>query len=183
MIFYKLKISGFAADNQIDIINDNQQEDYMTQQFIEAVNSGLQGRWIHVDPKKALAGLTPDKARQTIKPDMPNCWQLLHHLVIWLETFLDHIKGSTLDWDEIEKNHQWPTTESMQDDANFSQLMDRFDAGMDQAKQLIDKVDLNGKSSGFPELTNLNLYLVLLQHCSYHIGQIISVRKFMNDWH
>ncbi|MFX0205431.1 MAG: DinB family protein [Candidatus Hodarchaeota archaeon] len=153
----------------------------MQDQLIKAISSGFYGEWIHIDPKYALIGLTPSNALK--KPDggPHSCWELLHHIVIWQDSIIRHIQGETLDWNEIEANDNWPTIESMKDDSNFDTLLDRFYSNVEKATKLLTNVDFLKTSEGFPELSTIKLYMVLLQHTSYHIGQIITVRQCIGD--
>jgi len=149
----------------------------MKEQVIEAITSGLSGKWIHIDPKSALANLTPNNARIKTNNAAHSSWELIHHIVIWQDALIDQIKGASIDWNEIEKKDNWPTNESMQDDSNFSNLLNRFFSGMDEAQKLLKKVDFTSTYGKFPELSVIKLYLTLLQHTSYHLGQIITIRK------
>ena len=154
----------------------------MKTQLINAIFSGFNGDWIHIEPKKALTGLTPITAKQKPNNSTHSCWELLHHIVIWQDAIIKHINGETIDWNEIEKNDNWPITELMRDESNFNNLVDRFYSGIEEAQNLLQKVDFTRTSSGFPQLSVIKLYLVLLQHVSYHIGQLITIRKCLGDW-
>jgi uncharacterized damage-inducible protein DinB len=153
----------------------------MKEQVIEAITSGLIGEWTHIDPKSALVNLNPSKAK--IKPDnvSHSPWELLHHIVIWQDALLAQIKGASLDWNEVEKKDNWPTSESMQDDSNFSSLLNRFYSGIEEAQELLKRVDFISTYGHFPELSVIKLYLVLLQHTSYHLGQILTIRKINGE--
>ncbi len=154
----------------------------MHDQVIKAISSGLQGKWTHLDPEKALYGLTPTIARKKPRDNAHSCWELLHHIVIWQDTLIRHIQGETLDWNDIERKNNWPTSESMKDDSNLSTLVTRFRSGIEEANKLLTNVDFMKTSEGFPELSVIKLFIVFLQHTSYHIGQIITVRKCLGDW-
>ncbi len=153
----------------------------MKEQVIEAITSGLIGKWTHLDPKSALTNLTPENARKKPQNAAHSCWELLHHIVIWQDALIAQIKGSSIDWNEIEKKDNWPTSESMKDDLNFSSLLNRFYSGMEEAQKMLERVDFTSTYGQFPELSIIKLYLVLLQHTSYHLGQILTIRKINGD--
>ncbi|MHA2296094.1 MAG: DinB family protein [Candidatus Hodarchaeales archaeon] len=157
----------------------------MKDQLIKAISSGLRGKWTHIEPKKALKGLIPTNARKKPAQAAHSCWELLHHVVVWQDAIIKQIKGETVDWNEIVENDDWPTTEAIQDDSNFIKLVDRFYSGIEEAKRLLNSVDLTKTSiigKDLPELSTIKLYITLLQHTSYHLGQIITVRKCLGDW-
>jgi uncharacterized damage-inducible protein DinB len=154
-------------------------------QVIEAITSGLHGKWTHIDPKKALAGLTPANAKKKSNGIDHSCWELLHHTVFFLEVIINQIKGQAPNWHELESSENsenWPSVESMQDDSNYHKLVDRFQAGIEDAQNLLEQADFAKMPAGKPELSTIKLFLVLLQHTSYHIGQIITIRKCLGTW-
>lgn len=151
-------------------------------QIIKAISSGFHGKWTHIDPQKALRGLTPASAKKKSDGIDHSCWELLHHIVIWLEAIISQIKGQTVNWHELEKTENWPSEESMQDDSNYHKLVERLQAGIEDAQKLLEQVDFAKIPPGKPELSTIKLFLVLLQHTSYHIGQIITVRKCLGTW-
>ncbi len=153
----------------------------MQDQLINAISSGFYGEWTHIDPKYALTGLTPLNARKKPDGSAHSSWELLHHIVIWQDTIIRHIQGETLNWNDIEAKDNWPSTESMKDDSNFSTLLARFYSSVEKATTLLTSVDFLKTSGGFPELSTIKLYIVLLQHTSYHIGQIITIRQCLGD--
>ncbi|MFX0173863.1 MAG: DinB family protein [Candidatus Hodarchaeota archaeon] len=154
----------------------------MQDQIINAITSGFQGKWTHINPKKALVGLTPTLAKKKSNNNAHSCWELLHHIVVWQDAINRHIQGESIDWNEIEETDNWPTMEAMKDDSNFDSLLNRFYSGIEKATNLVNSVDFTQTIAGKPELSLIKLFLVLLQHNSYHIGQIITVRKCIGDW-
>ncbi len=154
----------------------------MKEQFIDAVTSGLQGKWTHIDPKRALKELTPATAKKKPQDFEHSCWELLHHIVLWCEIIIKQLKGEAPNWNETQKIEDWPSPESLQDDSNFYELLDLFFSYIEEAQKLLNEVDFTKMSAGWPELSIPKLYMVFLQHTSYHIGQIVVIRKILGDW-
>ncbi|MFQ5979710.1 MAG: DinB family protein [Candidatus Heimdallarchaeota archaeon] len=150
--------------------------------LMNAISSGFHGKWTHLNPQKALAGLTSTIAKKKPNKIDYSCWDLLHHIVFWQDVIIRQLKGDLLDWNELEKKENWPSPESMLDDSNFHQLLDRFSAGIKEAQNLLGGVDFSKTAGKWPELSAIKLYMVLLQHTSYHIGQIIVIRKYLGEW-
>ncbi|MHA2245429.1 MAG: DinB family protein [Candidatus Hodarchaeales archaeon] len=154
----------------------------MRDHLTSAISGGFQGEWTHIDPKYVFIGLTPITAKKKPNNDTHSCWELLYHIVLWQDTMIKSIKGETVDWNEIEKKDNWPTNETMNDDSNFSKLLDKFNSGIKEARNLLESVDFVKKSVGFPELSTIKLFIALLQHTSYHVGQIVTIRQNLGDW-
>ena len=107
-----------------------------------------------------------------------SCWQLLHHTVIWQETFLATLRGENIDWSIIESKHNWPTEESLQNESEFLQLQYRYNKNNREFENLLKVVDLSQTRNIEPDpnpVLNSSLLLAYLQHISYHIGQIKAV--------
>ena len=85
--------------------------------YIEnSILSGLKAEFIHLDPMKAISGLTPETARKRPHNNAHSCWELLYHIVIWNDIFLDNIKGNPANWDPA---NNWPPKEELQKDDRF----------------------------------------------------------------
>ncbi len=122
-------------------------------------------------------------ARLKPQPIFHSSWELIHHIVIWQDAILAGLKGKTVNWKEIGQKYNWPTTKDMEDDIDFVKLTEKFMGGLKTAEELIDSLDLFKKVSLWEEITGFEAFMGLLQHNSYHSGQIITVRKILGNWH
>jgi len=152
---------------------------------IEAIKTGLSGDFIHSDPKSILKDLTPAIARKNVPPYDHSTWDLLYHTVIWNDIFLSNIKGSIANWNP---ENNWPSEGDKANDQNFHDLIKRFEENLEEVYFLLhsDKIDFTKKqkisTTNTAELTVIKLFITILQHISYHIGQIACVRKIVDDW-
>ncbi|MHA2307211.1 MAG: DinB family protein [Candidatus Hodarchaeales archaeon] len=151
----------------------------MKESLIKALTDGLHGKNTHVTPKKALEGLDPTNAK--IKPDnnYHSCWESLHHIVVWQEAIIMAIEGNSVDWKDISKNHNWPTDDYLSDNTNFQKLVLKFENGLKQAERLFKTIDLHKPMPDWDNAPIIQSIIVLLQHNSYHLGQIMAVRKIL----
>lgn len=151
----------------------------MKEKMVKALINGLYGKNTHIHPEKALEGLTPANAKIKPKIDLHSCWELLHHLKIWQKAILEAIKGEEVDWKDISKNHNWPNANYLSDDQNFIALVKTFEDGLLEAEKLIKTSDFHKSMPAWDDAPILQAMLVLLQHNSYHYGQIVAVRKIL----
>ena len=154
----------------------------MKEQVVKIIINGLHGKNTHIKPEKAINGLNPENARK--RPDDSNhsCWELLHHIVVWQEAIIEAIEGKKVDWQEVEKNHNWPSSEYLSKDSNFANLVEKFLQGISKAEDLAKVVDLQKPLPAWSEAPVIQAFIVLLQHNSYHLGQIITTRKNLGLW-
>ncbi len=151
----------------------------MKEKMVKALIDGLYGKNTHIHPEKALEGLTPANAKIKPENDLHSCWELLHHLKIWQKAILEAIKGEEVDWKDISKNHNWPNANYLSDDQNFIALVKTFEDGLLEAENLIKTSDFHKPMPAWDDAPILQAILVLLQHNSYHYGQIVAVRKIL----
>lgn len=154
----------------------------MTETVVKALINGLYGKNTHLSPKKVIEGLTPSNAR--IKPENDNhsCWDLLHHIKIWQKAILESIRGQEVNWKDISKNHDWPNAAYLSDDQNFINLVKMFEESLLEAEELIKTTDLHQPMPAWDGAPVIQAIIVLLQHNSYHYGQIVAVRKSLGIW-
>jgi uncharacterized damage-inducible protein DinB len=158
----------------------------MEKKLKKDLSSGLTGDLTHLNPMKAVAGLTPTVARKKPSGIYHSCWDLLHHTVYWQDILLKNLDGKFLDWTTINNEENWPSTEKLSKDENFIELVKKFKENLDKATDKFENLNLmKGIKIGpehTPDVTNFRLILVFLQHTSYHLGQIVTTRKLLGDW-
>ncbi|MFX1489179.1 MAG: DinB family protein [Promethearchaeota archaeon] len=158
----------------------------MKEQLKKDLSSSLYGALTHLHPKKAVDGLTPSMARKRPSNKYHSCWDLLHHTVFWQDIILKNLEGEYIDWKTISNEDNWPSDEFLSQDRNFIELVKKFDENLKIAANKLENIDLmkeiNIDSESTPNVTYFRLFLVFLQHTSYHLGQIVTTRKLLGDW-
>lgn len=148
---------------------------------IEILKKGIRGHNSHVDPLKAISGLDADTARKRPSQKAHSIWDILHHIVLWQEKTLEAIRGEDVDWTEAHKM-EWPSGESLAHDAEWDDLKERFDKGLSIAEELLDTTDLSVILPAWSDENAAKAFMVLVQHNSYHLGQIVVLREILGVW-
>ena len=154
----------------------------MSSTIIDAIIGGLKGEHIHSDPLNIIKDLTPTIARKKAPGYDHSCWDLLYHAVIWNDIFLNNIKGLEQNW---RPEDNWPDTKEVEKDENFYTLVQRFKDNLQEVRELLANPNLDFKNTQkiIPqetiELSIVKLFITILQHISYHIGQIACVKKIV----
>ena len=65
---------------------------------------------------------------------------------------------------------------------NFPNLVDKFLQGISKAEDLAKSIDLHKPLPAWSESPVIQAFMVLLQHNSYHLGQLITTRKSLGLW-
>ena len=128
------------------------------------------------DLAAAHRGLAPDRL-----PYSP--WQLLEHLRITQHDILDFCVNA--DYQEMEwPREYWPSSPQPPSaeawDGSIRQFLD--DREKLQALAADTSVDLAAKIPHGTGQTYLRELLLVADHTSYHVGQLVLVRRLLGDW-
>lgn len=137
----------------------------------------------HADWKKALDRLAP-ALQATRPPGSPHSpWELLEHARIaqWdIVEFCRNPKHVSPAWPQ----GYWPKTPAPPDDTSWARSTKAFEADTRFLQRLVanPKTDLLAPIPHGSGQTILREILLVLDHNSYHLGQLILVRKLLGAW-
>jgi uncharacterized damage-inducible protein DinB len=138
----------------------------------------------HVGFDKAVADLAPDKRGALATGFEHSVWQLLEHMRLAQEDILDFCLNSkyvhTMKWpDDYWPKQPAPPNSAAWDEsvASFKRERDRFNTLARETKDLYALVP-----TGKGRQTYLRAILLVTDHNSYHLGQIVAVRRALGAW-
>lgn len=143
----------------------------------------LGGGNAHASFEQAVAGI-PEELQGSKPPGAPHSpWQILEHLRIaqWdIFEFSRHAKHVSPDWPA----GYWPSSEAPPNQKFWSQSVAGFRCDLKGMKELVGNpsTNLNARIPWGDGQTVLREALVLADHNSYHIGQLILVRRLLGAW-
>jgi uncharacterized damage-inducible protein DinB len=111
-------------------------------------------------------------------------WELLEHIRITQRDLLDFCQKpdyeETLAW----PRDYWPVTPAPSSEEAWNQSIADYRRDREALARFTttSKIDLTGKIPRGTGQTYLRTILVAVDHASYHIGQIISVRRLLGAW-
>lgn len=148
------------------------------------VASSLGWEQAHSKLETAVEGLDPPLRGQRPESYPHSVWELLEHIRITQGDLLDFCQNpdyeETLAWpkDYWPPTPTPPTTEawdgSLDSYRRDRQALARFATGA--------KIDLTSTIPRGTGQTYLRTILVAVDHASYHVGQIVSVRRLLGAW-
>jgi len=71
---------------------------------------------------------------------------------------------------------------NLSDDQNFINLVKTFNDGLLEVEELIKTTDLQKPMPTWGNAPVIQAFIVLLQHNSYHYGQIVAIRQNLGIW-
>ena len=150
--------------------------DPLRKQLVELLR--MEGAHLSFDDAAAdfpikLRGIKPHGAPHS-------AWQLLEHLRIAQWDILDFSRNP--DYKEMKwPDDYWPKTEAPPDAAAWDKSIEQFRRDLKAVEELVSDAgaDLNARIPHGTGQTLLREVLLVADHNSYHIGQLVFVRKML----
>jgi len=146
----------------------------LREQLVELLNGGS----AHLTVDAALADFPADK--RALKPEEAphNAWQLLEHMRFTLHDLLDFCTNSHYlapNWPE----DYWPKTETPPNEHSWEEALSALHADLEAFEALARDAETNLYSAipwGDGQTILRELFLAA-DHTSYHLGQLVYLRK------
>jgi hypothetical protein len=137
--------------------------------------SRLHGTYIHLEPVSAIVGLTESNARISCKCGR-SVHELLYHIVFWLDYSLALLNGEVM---EHNNEIDWEIR-----DTKWNKLVARFSKGLSQLEFIAENWELDKEIKIGDKISTCvgAEILGIIQHTSYHLGQIVSTRRALGLW-
>jgi hypothetical protein len=143
----------------------------------------LRGRNAHADFDTVMADF-PSRMRGVKPPGAPHTgWQLLEHMRIAQSDILEFsrdAKHKSPPWPE----GYWPKTEAPPSAASWNNSLRSFRADLKAMAKLVGdkKTDLFARIPHGSGQTILREALLIADHNSYHLGQLVLLRRLLGAW-
>jgi hypothetical protein len=149
----------------------------------EQLRKALDWREAHADWKQALAGLDP--AHRGVRPagSPHSVWDLLEHVRLAQQDILEFTlnpKHVSPDW----PSGYWPKNLAPADDAEWEKSVRELFHDLQEMEKLVSdpRTDLLAKIPHGRGQTVLRQVLLLIDHNSNHLGQLVLVRRLLGAW-
>ena len=142
----------------------------------------LHGKYAHIDPIRALKGLTPEVSRKKPSAGAQSIWELLFHMTYWQEIVSLAYAGNEEAAKKANDKDSWPTSDDMKNDNEWTLLVERFTTGLGELVRSSKEDDLEKTLTTWGDAPLYYNLLVEIAHNSYHLGQIVATRKVLGVW-
>lgn len=138
----------------------------------------------HVGLDKAVDGIAPDKRGAVAVGFEHSPWQLLEHMRIAQEDILDFCLNAKYEHRMKWPDDYWPQEPGPSSAAAWTDSIASYTRSREQLKQLArDVKDLTATvPTGQAAQTYLRSILLVADHTSYHVGQLVAVRRALGIW-
>ena len=149
----------------------------------------LHGKGAHANPIASVQGIPAEIAARRLAAYPQSISQILSHMNYWMEYELRRIRGENPAY-PAHAAESWPAHASPANEAAWEQTVARFAALIDEFSALAksDSGFLNGEvnatHAGHNQVSSSVRALLwqIVAHNSYHVGQIVLLRRLLNDW-
>lgn len=141
----------------------------------------LRGGNAHAPVKRAINNFPAELINKRIENISYTPWQLLEHLRIAQDDIIQFIKNPEYispDWPTA----YWTELSEIADEGKWKVSQEKFFIGLDEMENFVkdNSIDLFSPISHSEKYTIFREVLVLASHNSYHIGQMMLIKKMFN---
>ena len=143
----------------------------------------LKGGQAFVTFEQALKNVKPELRNKKPSKEIHSIWENLEHMRIAQEDILKYTidpKWVSPDWPK----DYWPKETDAIKNKDWTDSINSFLKDLGEVIKLAEneRIDLTSVIPHTKEHTYLREILLVADHNAYHLGQIVSVRKLLNDW-
>ena len=147
----------------------------------QVLMQAFKGQNAHVDPEKALNGLKMNITGKKILNTPYTIWQLLKHLNFWQDKFINRLEGK----DDILLICNWQEGWEDVQNAEYQEELDReikkLHTGVYKAIEILAREgDCSVCDNGYKN--KYDVIQAMASHLSYHLGEIILLRRIFGSW-
>jgi hypothetical protein len=149
--------------------------------LVKELTKLLMGGSAHADLKDALNGL-PANLRGVNPEKLPySIWQLVEHIRIAQWDMLQFCKDGNHESPKWPDDY-WPKEAAPKDNDAWNDSVEQINNDLDEFLALLDDCDLYQQIPGGSGQSILLEALQMADHNSYHIGEIIAIRRLLGAW-
>lgn len=149
----------------------------------------LYGKGAHANPIIAVQGIPAEVATRKVEGYPHSIYQMVGHMNFWMDYELWRIRQENPPYPKHAAD-SWPSDPSTANEAEWNQVVARFAALIEELSALAqsDQEFLNCEVTAAHAVHNQqssSVLAVLWQtavHNSYHMGQVVLLRRLQNYW-
>jgi uncharacterized damage-inducible protein DinB len=149
----------------------------------------LHGRGAHVSPLACVEDLSAGLAGRTVSGFPHSIWQILGHMNYWMEYEFNRINGQRAPY-PTSAGDSWPVEAKPADETEWRGEVWRFRERLEAMARLAESdaevltrpVEITTPEHAQQSNSVEAVLWQTLAHNSYHVGQIVLLRRLLNAW-
>ncbi|ETT56201.1 DinB family protein [Paenibacillus sp. FSL P4-0338] len=151
------------------------------QAFGQALVKSLVGERGHIPIARALPDLTLELAGYTIEGIPYSIYQLVKHMGYWQDFMLTHLEGGQPQR-PTSVQESWPAEKAPSEESQLQEAITHLLEGVEKAVSIAQTAQLDEPLAHFPGETKGGLLRNIASHNSYHLGEIVLLRRLQGAW-
>jgi uncharacterized damage-inducible protein DinB len=137
-----------------------------------------------VSIETALRGITASEASWSASEKSNTIWQIVNHLMFWNNDVIHRLKGTENPVVPADNDETFGRPGNPDDEIGWQQTVKRFTEVMRKLRVAIESLDETNLDTEYRSDSPLIRRLLgnVMMHDTYHIGQIVLLRKLHNSW-
>lgn len=156
----------------------------VTKIFLEQLDMHCHENEWFASMDQALQGVTAAEAAWTSSGGSNSIWQIVNHLIFWNEDVIHRMKGTENPHKANDNEETFGNQGDPEDEIGWAQTVQRLNEVINKLKRVI--ADLDDEKLKTPYAANRysteRLLSNIMMHDTYHIGQIVLLRKLQSSW-
>ncbi|MHA1122439.1 MAG: DinB family protein [Candidatus Heimdallarchaeota archaeon] len=145
------------------------------EEFRLHLKDGLIGGDTHLNTKEAIEKLQFGIVNQRIAPNVSTIWEIFYHMIFWQKLLIMLLLDDDTSFKENIELKSFPEKDC--DEKTFKTHKKQFLAGIETISKLMETLDLSDPTPSWRNVQKYKIMQILLQHNSYHLGQLILIQK------
>ncbi|MCG3252786.1 MAG: DinB family protein [Candidatus Heimdallarchaeota archaeon] len=145
------------------------------EEFRLHLKDGLNGGDTHLNTKDAIEKLPFDIVNKRIAPNVSTIWEIFYHMIFWQKLLVMLLLDDDTSFKENIELKSFPEKDC--DEKTLKTHKKQFMAGLETIAKLVDTLDFSHPTPSWSNVQKYKIMQILLQHNSYHLGQLILIQK------
>ena len=153
----------------------------MSVTFARTLGHALRGEGAHVETTAALDGLSWEQAGERIAGAPHTVFQIVNHMIYWQDVFIQRLTGAHAPTPP-HAAIGWPGGAEPASSQEWLGAVGRFNAGLVAVQALVTVDTLDEPLPNWNHRTRAEAIAGTASHNSYHLGQIVLLRRMLGAW-
>jgi uncharacterized damage-inducible protein DinB len=149
--------------------------------FGKALVKSLVGERGHLPIARALPDITVELAGKRMEGAPYTIYQLLKHMSYWQNFLLTYLDGGKPQLPSSVAE-SWPSEGEPGSEDEWQLVIKQFLQGIDKAISYSESMQLDETLTHFPTETKAGILRNIASHNSYHLGEIVLLRRLFGAW-
>lgn len=156
----------------------------VTKMFLEQFDMHCHENEWFASMNQALHGVNAAEAAWRNSGSSNSIWQIVNHLIFWNEDVIHRIKGTENPHKAADNEETFGNPGDPEDEIGWAKSVQRLNEVMNKLKVVITELDDDKLKAPYAvdRYSIERLLSNIIMHDTYHLGQIVLLRKLQPSW-